>query len=361
MNEENTLELSYDIKNTRKSYDLEEAKILGIADSLIDQRTEVVRSLESKVEQLSNKILRDVDHSKNWQPSDYLPDLSGEWNDDVKKMQKQCSALSDELLVVLVGDMITEECLPSYQTMLNRITATEDPTGTQDSAWGKWTRWWTAEENKHGDLLHTYLRFTEKLNMRAVESDIQHLLGRGFDPGVGNDPYKLLIYTSFQEKATHVSHLGTAGIAEKQGAEGLNIICIAIAEDELRHFSFYRGVMKEIFGADPNGAMTAYAQMMKKTISMPAKEMDSNRNPNLFTNYSEVAQAIGVYTANDYIEILEQLNSFWKISDRKVTTDEALQAQEYLLNLPGRYLKLAARRKNSEFRFDGSRFDWIKQ
>ena len=361
MNEENILQQSFDIKNIRMPYTPEEQKIIGIADSLLADRNEVVRGLESKVEKLSNKILRDVDHSKNWQPSDYLPDFSGDWHTDVKKIQKQSRALSDELLVVLVGDMITEEGLPTYQTLLNRVASTQDPTGNYESAWGKWTRWWTAEENKHGDLLHTYLMFVEKLNMHAVERDIQHLLGSGFDPGAGDDPYKLMIYTSFQEKATHISHLGTARIGEEQGDEMLHIICTIIAEDELRHFSFYRGVMKEIFGADPNGSMTAYAHMMKKTISMPAKELDSDRNPRLFTDFSEVAQASGVYTARDYIEIMEQLNAFWKIDDRKVTTDEAIQAQNYVLNLPERYIKLAARRKNKGFNFDASRFDWIKQ
>lgn len=361
MNEENILQLAFDIKNIRNSRTLEEQRIIGIADSLIAQRDEVVRSLDSKVEKLSNKILRDVDHSKNWQPSDFLPDFSGDWNSDVKKIQKQSRALSDELLIVLVGDMITEEGLPTYQTLLNRVASTRDPTGNHESAWGKWTRWWTAEENKHGDLLHTYLMFVEKLNMHSVEKDIQHLLGSGFDPGAGDDPYKLMIYTSFQEKATHISHLGTARIAKEQGDEWLHIICFTIAEDELRHFSFYRGVMKEIFEADPNGAMTAYAHMMKKTISMPAKELDSSRNPRLFSDFAEVAQAAGIYTTEDYVEIMEQLNAFWKISNREVTTEEAIQAQKYVLNLPERYIRLAARRKNTEFKFDASKFDWIKQ
>jgi len=169
-----------------------------------------------------------------------------------------------------------------------------------------------------------------------------------------------MVYTSFQEKATHVSHLGTAKIAKTQGDERLYNICNIISKDELRHFSFYKEVMKEMFDVDPNGAMTAYAHMMKRTIPMPAMEMNSSRNPTLYTDFSEVAQATGVYTAEEYAGIIEQLNADWNIRDREVTTDDAGKAQEYLLKLPGRYLKLVERRKSKEFRFDVSKFDWLK-
>ena len=100
--------------------------------------------------------------------------------------------------------------------------------------------------------------------------------------------------------------------------------------------------------------------MMKKTISMPAKELDNSKNPTLFTDFSEVAQATGVYTVQEYAGILDQLNLDWKIKDREVTTVDAAKAQEYLLKLPGRYMKLVERRKSKEFRFDVSKFDWLK-
>lgn len=361
MGEEEILQRAFDIKTSKTSYTVEEKQTIDISDAIIDQRTKVVRGLESTVEELSNKVLREVDDPKNWQPSDNLPDFSGEWVSDIKRIQEQSRALPDALLVVLIGDMITEDGLPTYQTLLNRIAAVQDLTGKQDTVWGRWTRWWTAEEKRHGDLLHTYLRFIPRLNMHAIERDIQHLIGSGFDPGVGDDPYKLMVYTSFQEKATFISHKGTARIAKEKGDERLHTICTIIAGDEARHFTFYKGVMKEIFGVDPNGAMTAYAWMMDKTISMPAKEMDSCRNPTLYTEFSDVAQAIGVYTAGDYADIIEQLNNDWEIRDRQVTTAEANRAQERLLNLPRIYLRVARMKESGYkgFRFDSDRFDWL--
>ena len=362
MDEEQILQQAFDLKTSKTSYNNEEHKIVGIADSIITFRTGVVRSLEDKIKEISDKILRDPEHPKNWQPSDHLPDFSAEWIDDIKNIQEQARALPDELLVVLVGNMITEEGLPTYETLLNKIAAVRDLTGKQATALGKWARWWAAEENRHGDLLHAYAMFIQRLNMHTIERDIQYLIGSGFDPGVGEDPYKLMVYTSFQEKATLISHVGTAKIAKEQGDEKLYTICNIIAKDEARHFSFYKGVMKEIFEVDPNGAMTAYAWMMKRIISMPAEEMNNSKHPTLFTDFSELAQAIGIYTAKDYTEIIELLNADWEIIDRDVTTVEAIQAQKYLLNLPGRYLKLAARReRKKDYSFDASRFDWIRK
>lgn len=360
MNEEKTLQQAVDIKINKTSFTNEEQQIINLSDSLLAKRIGVARNLESKVAELSDKILRDVDHPQNWQPSDYLPDFADEWELDINTIQEQSKALPDELLVVLVGDMITEEGLPTYQSLLNRISPIRDITGNQDTAWGKWTRWWTAEENRHGELLHTHLMFIPRMNMRNIERDIQNLIGSGFDPGVGEDPYKLMVYTSFQEKATHISHLGTANIAKTLGDERLYTICSMIAKDETRHFSFYKEVMNEMFNIDPNGAMTSYAHMMKKTIPMPASEMNSSRNPTLYTDFSEVAQATGVYSTEEYAGIIDLLNAEWKIKDRKVTTDDAKKAQEYLLKLSGRYLEIVERRKKIKFRFDASKFDWIK-
>lgn len=65
-------------------------------------------------------------------------------------LRKRTDELPDEYLVVLVGDMITEEALPTYMTMLNTLDGVRDDTGASGSPWAQWTRKWTAEENRHG-------------------------------------------------------------------------------------------------------------------------------------------------------------------------------------------------------------------
>ena len=73
-----------------------------------------------------------------------------------------------------------------------------DETGSDPTPWGRWTRTWVAEENRHGDALHKYLWLTGRVDGRAVERTVQRLVGAGMDPGFENNPYLGLVYTSFQ-------------------------------------------------------------------------------------------------------------------------------------------------------------------
>jgi len=66
------------------------------------------------------------DPNTNWQPQDYLPDPeSPDFLDQVADVQKRSKDLPDDHLVVLVGDMITEEALPTYMNMLNTLEGTK--------------------------------------------------------------------------------------------------------------------------------------------------------------------------------------------------------------------------------------------
>ena len=95
-----------------------------------------------------------------------------------------------EVLLVLVGDMVTEEALPTYLTLLNTLEGTDDPTGAVDTAWGRWSRQWTAEENRHGDLLNRYLYLGGQCNMKSIEQTIMRLISSGFDPDTRSDPLR---------------------------------------------------------------------------------------------------------------------------------------------------------------------------
>ena len=120
-----------------------------------DVMDEIEYFVQEKIDQglLLNK-------EKAWQPSDFLPDSqkpTEEWIDEVREIREAHADVPDEILLVLIGDMVTEEALPTYLTLLNTLEGTDDPTGAVDTAWGRWSRQWTAEENRHGDLLNRYL------------------------------------------------------------------------------------------------------------------------------------------------------------------------------------------------------------
>ena len=317
-------------------------------------RFEVIKALEGFVGEQIDSLLKPVNES--WQPSDFLPDLhAADWSEQLELLRRRAAALPDELLVVLVGDMVTEEALPTYQTWLNRLEGVTDQTGDSDAAWARWGRGWTAEENRHGDLLNRYLYLTGRVDMRAVEVTVQHLIGRGFDPQTENDPYLGFIYTSFQERATKISHRNVAKLALRAGEEKLHEICGLIAGDEARHEKAYKLFMSKIFEMDPAEAIRAFATMMKRKIVMPAVLMRDATEENLFVKFSGIAQRTGIYTVRDYASIVDNLVNEWHIPDLKGLSDLAAKAQDYLCTLASRYETLAERVTVAA----PGRFSWI--
>jgi acyl-[acyl-carrier-protein] desaturase len=315
---------------------------------------EIIQSIEGFVGENLGSLLKPVEES--WQPSDFLPDLTREdWADQVREFRHHASALPDDVLVILVGDMITEEALPTYQAWFNRLRGVADPTGSSDRPWARWSRGWTSEENRHGDLLNRYLYLTGRVNMRSVETTIHHLINNGFDPQTENDPYLGFVYTSFQEYATKISHRNVGVLAKRAGEDRLHKICGLIAGDEARHEKAYKLFMSKIFEIDPAGAVLAFAKMMKAKITMPAVLMDDGTSGNLFTKFSLVAQKTGVYTTSDYAEIIASLVQEWKIEQLGRLSDAAAKAQDYLCGLAARYLKLADRVSVS----GSEQFSWI--
>ena len=55
----------------------------------------------------------------------------------VAELRKRAECLPDSYLVVLVGDMITEEALPTYMAMLNTLDGARDETGAAPTPWGR--------------------------------------------------------------------------------------------------------------------------------------------------------------------------------------------------------------------------------
>ncbi len=184
--------------------------------------------------------------------------------------------------------------------------------------------------------------------MKAVEQTIHRLLYNGFDPNTNQCPFQGLIYTSFQERATKISHVNTGKLADKAGDNTLSRICKTIAGDEARHEKAYKTFMAKVFEIDPNGAIKAFDTMMRKQIVMPALLMDKGAKENIFTDFSAITQKIGVYTTWDYASIIEHLVSLWKIETLSGLKDTANKAQDYLCKLADRYKKIAERMKAPE-------------
>jgi acyl-[acyl-carrier-protein] desaturase len=320
----------------------------------VEQRREVMQHIEKYMLEKMFTYLKPVDDI--WQPSDFLPDSTKDtFFSDIKDLRESASGLSYDLLAVLVGDTITEEALPTYESWLTMV---DGVSRDEESGWMKWTRHWTAEENRHGDLLNKYLYLTGRIDMRAMEVSTQYLIADGFDIGTGSDPYRNFIYTSFQELATNVSHRRVASLAKKDGDTLLSKMCGVIAADEMRHAKAYKHFIEKIFEVDPNEAMLAFEDMMRQKIVMPAhflREMGTKIGQT-FGHFTDAAQRLGVYTAIDYVDILKELIADWKIESMEGLSESGEKARDYVLKLPDRLIRIAERMKNPGLEY---KFSWI--
>jgi acyl-[acyl-carrier-protein] desaturase len=317
-------------------------------------RLEVMKFVGDRLDTILSDLLKPIE--TYWQPADLLPDATREtFLDEVRLLQESARELPYDYMAVLIGDTITEEALPTYESWLMDVVGIEQG---EPGSWTRWVRGWTAEENRHGDLLNKYLYLSGRVNMRAMEVSTHYLLADGFDIGTGRDPYRNFIYTSFQELATNVSHRRTATLAKQFGNPHLSKICGLIAADEMRHAKAYKAFVGEILTVDVSEMLLAFEDMMRKKIVMPAHFLRESgvQIGQTFSHFSDAAQRLGVYTVNDYIDILDGLLIDWNIGNLTDLTDAGQRARDYLMALPARLRRVADRTQVPALAYE---FSWI--
>ncbi|KAK4718653.1 hypothetical protein R3W88_016991 [Solanum pinnatisectum] len=330
-----------------------------VTHSMPPEKLEIFKSLEPWVSEYILPFRKPVE--KCWQPIEFLPDPSQgpeQFEEEVRALRQRTSRLSDEYFVMLVGNMLTEDALPTYQTLINTWDGVRDETGSSPCPWAIWTRAWSAEENRHGDLLRTYLYLSGRVDMLMVDKTLQYSIGAGIDIGLENNPYMGFVYTSFQERATFLTHGNMAKLAIEGGDPVLARICGTIAADEKRHENAYTRIIEKLLEVDPNTTMIAIAYMMRKKITMPLHLMYDGQDPNIFKHFSAIAQKQGVYTSRDYAEILEFFITRWELEKLEgLTNGEARRAQDFVCKLPRKIRRFENRDKILES--CPVKFNWI--
>ncbi len=299
---------------------------------------EVLSELEPIVESL---IASHEEKRTLWYSSELLPHSNGGDLSELHALRERAKSIPDNARVSLALNLLTEEGLPHFHRLIAQAFGTE-------SFWAKWNFLWTAEEDRHGNVIRDYCRDTNIFDFNALERAQFDYLRKGFTPSWTGNPYKTFVYTSAQERATQISHEATAKLIG-ESEPTIAAILKRIATEEARHFVFYMTVFKEILKRDANVALEAASEVLP-AIDMPGVSITN------FVEYAEVISRSGGYSMNDYKIIVEQLISHWKVEALTGLNEIGRKAQEKIMSIPSRLEKVIQhferRLKAKSFRFD---------
>lgn len=209
----------------------------------IKSKTEVLNELESKVKEW---IEQHIAKRGLWFSSNFLP-VDEKNTDDKNKivdgLRHRAKGIKDPARVAVALNLLTEEGLLHFYRLIAQHLGSE-------SFWSKWNNMWTGEEDRHGNILRDYARDSRLFSFREVEMMQFYYQEAGFNPNWDEDPYKVFVYTTLQERATQFSHKNTCKLVGEDEPL-VNGILSNIAADEAKHFTFYRNVFKEVLKFDP--------------------------------------------------------------------------------------------------------------
>ena len=281
---------------------------------------QLLGELEPVVEQNLN---RHLSMRKDWNPHDYIP-----WSDGKnyyalggKDWDPEESQLSDVAQVAMVQNLLTEDNLPSYHREIAMNFG-------MDGAWGNWVNRWTAEENRHGIALRDYLVVTRAVDPVELEKLRVEQMTRGFSPGQNQQGdlfaeslFDSVIYVTFQELATRVSHRNTGKACNETIADQL---LARISADENLHMIFYRDVSEAGFDIAPDQAMKSLHRVLRN-FKMPGYTVPE------FRRKAVIIAVGGVYDPRIHLDdVVMPVLKKWRIFERDDFTGEAAKLRDDL-------------------------------
>lgn len=306
----------------------------------MEAKAEALRAVEPLVEEMMTEHRA---KRRLWFPSDFLPADEAEDEDAIRvlaRLRDRARSIGDSIRVSVVLGLLTEEGLPHFHRLLSNYLG-------EKSVWAQWNRMWTAEEDRHGMVLHDYARDARLFRMKEVEMMQYAYQEAGFEPEWDRDPYRVFVYTTLQERATQVTHRNTGRVVGDEEPV-LKGIFTNIAADEAKHFSFYRRVFKALLEVDPNRAIHSALAVMP-AIDMPGFTMPD------FKEMADVVRRSGIYGPWDYKKIVEEAIDFWKIDVMEGLNEAGRKAQDRIMAIPARLERVAefieARSQSKSFSF----------
>jgi acyl-[acyl-carrier-protein] desaturase len=280
----------------------------------------LLHELEPVVEK---NINRHLSMRKDWNPHDYIP-----WSDGKnyyalggQDWDPEQSKLSEVAQTAMLQNLLTEDNLPSYHREIAMNFS-------MDGAWGQWVNRWTAEENRHGIALRDYLVVTRAIDPVELEQLRVEQVTRGFSPGQGpqgemfaESLFDSVIYVTFQELATRVSHRNTGKACNETVADQL---LQRVSADENLHMIFYRDVSAAGFDIAPNQAMTSLHRVLRN-FKMPGYTVPE------FRRKAVIIAVGGVYDPRIHLDdVVKPVLKKWRIFEREDFTGEAAAMRDDL-------------------------------
>jgi acyl-[acyl-carrier-protein] desaturase len=281
---------------------------------------QLLHELEPVVEK---NINRHLSMRKDWNPHDYIP-----WSDGKnyyalggQEWDPEQSKLSEVAQTAMLQNLLTEDNLPSYHREIAMNFS-------MDGAWGQWVNRWTAEENRHGIALRDYLVVTRAIDPVELEQLRVEQVTRGFSPGQGpqgemfaESLFDSVIYVTFQELATRVSHRNTGKACNETVADQL---LQRVSADENLHMIFYRDVSAAGFDIAPNQAMKSLHRVLRN-FKMPGYTVPE------FRRKAVIIAVGGVYDPRIHLDdVVMPVLKKWRIFEREDFTGEAAEMRDDL-------------------------------
>lgn len=266
---------------------------------------------------------------KLWFPNELMPadaETPPQADAELARIREAARGLPDSIRVALALNLLTEEGLPHFHRLIAVHLGNESP-------WSTWNNLWTAEEDRHGCALRDYVRDARVFDMGALEKQQYAYIESGFNPDWQQDPYRLLAYTSMQEKATQVAHSNTGRVCGKFEPK-IQRVLAHISADESRHYAFYRNCFAELLRLDTERALGSLLKVMP-ALAMPGHAMPG------YDHMSEVVRRSGIYGPRDYQRIVEELLEFWGIAALQGLSALGREFQDKLMRIPARLARMA--------------------
>jgi acyl-[acyl-carrier-protein] desaturase len=225
----------------------------------------------------------------------------------------------------MLTNLLTEDNLPSYHREIAMNFSMDGP-------WGFWVNRWTAEENRHGIALRDYLVVTRAIDPVELEQLRLEQVTRGFSPGqnqqlegdadlFAESLFDSVIYVTFQELATRVSHRNTGKACNEPIADQL---LQRVSADENLHMIFYRDVSAAGFDIAPGQAMHSLHKVLTN-FKMPGYTIPD------FRRKAVVIAAGGVYDPRIHLDdVVMPVLKKWRIFEREDFTGEAARQRDEL-------------------------------